>query len=125
MTTNIMLVEDHASFRQAIAFLFDLEEGFEVVAQAGTLAEARRMLDNRVEVAVVDLELPDGNGTEFIEDFGKLNPKGIALVLTASVDPEETNRAMEAGATEVLRKSAGVVEIVQAVKQLAEGQAPS
>ena len=39
---RILLVEDHASFRQTLAFVFDQEPEFEVVAQAGTLAEARR-----------------------------------------------------------------------------------
>ncbi len=122
--TDIVLVEDHASFRQAIAFMLDREDALRVVAQAGTLAEARRLPAEEVDLAVVDLHLPDGNGTEFVEDLRKHNPRSIVLVLTASIDPEEMGRAVEAGATEVVRKSAGVGEIVEAVKRLVAGQSP-
>ena len=91
-----------------------------MVAQAETLSEARRLLlDKDVDVAVVDLNLPDGSGTGFIENLRKLNSESIALVLTASIDPEERDRAVQAGATAVLHKSAGVAEIVEAMKRLA------
>src|SRR5215203_880781 len=67
---RILLVEDHASFRQTLAFVFDQEPGFEVVAQAGTLAEARGEMDGvEVDLGVIDLSLPDGEGTELIEEF--------------------------------------------------------
>ncbi len=120
--TNVMLVEDHASFRQAIAFFLDRESGCRVVAQAGTLAEARRLLTKDVDLAVVDLMLPDGSGTEFIQDLRQLNPEATALVLTATIDPEDPGRAMEAGATEVLSKSVGVGEIVGTVRRLVAGR---
>lgn len=119
---NVILVEDHAFFRQAIAVLLDREEGFEVIAQAGSLAEARGLLNKDIGVAIVDLNLPDGSGIEFIEDLRNLNPESIVLVLTASMDPDEKGDAVQTGATEVLHKSVGVGEIVEAVKRLRMGQ---
>ena len=68
----ILLVEDHASFRQAVASVFEREPGFAVVAQAGSLAEGRRMLDG-VDVAIIDLALPDGYGGELIKDLRDAN----------------------------------------------------
>nr|MDP9479396.1 response regulator [Actinomycetota bacterium] len=57
---RILLVEDHASFRQTLAFVFDRESEFEVVAQAGSLAEARQVIDGlEVDLGVMDLSLPD------------------------------------------------------------------
>ena len=61
-----MLVEDHIAFRQALAFLLGREPDLEIVAQAGSLAQAREMFDWRLDVAVVDLTLPDGDGRELI-----------------------------------------------------------
>ena len=120
---RILLVEDHASFRQTLAILFEREPEFEVVGQAGTLTEARRVL-RRVEVdmAVVDLSLPDGQGTELIEELGEeAGPNLAVLVLTASVDRADHARAVEAGAAGVLHKSAEVDEIIDAARGLAAG----
>ena len=63
-TIRVMLVEDHIAFRQALAFLLMREPDLEVVAQAGSLAQARQMLDTPLDVVVVDPGLPDGDGRD-------------------------------------------------------------
>lgn len=120
-TTRILLVEDHASFRQALAFVFDREGEFSVVGQAGTLAEARKRLDD-IDVAVVDLALPDGNGSELVQEISVRNPQATTLVLSASLDQTEFARAVEAGASGVLHKAAALTEIVDAVRRLRAGE---
>jgi DNA-binding NarL/FixJ family response regulator len=120
---RILLVEDHASFRQTLAFVFDQQPEFEVVAQAGTLAEARWVMSGvEADLGVVDLSLPDGEGTELIEELREANPHFAALVLTASLDRTEHARAVEAGAAGVLHKSADVDEILDATRRLGEGE---
>jgi len=120
---RILLVEDHASFRQTLAFVFDRESEFEVVAQAGSLAEARKVMDVlKVDLGVIDLALPDGEGIELIKDLREANPHFAALVLTASLDRAEHARAVESGAAGILHKSAGVDEIMDATRRLGEGE---
>jgi DNA-binding NarL/FixJ family response regulator len=120
---RILLVEDHASFRQTLAFVFDQESEFEVVAQAGSLAEARQVMDGlEVDLGVMDLSLPDGEGIELIKDLREANPHFAALVLTASLDRAEHARAAESGAAGILHKSAGVDEIMDAARRLGEGE---
>jgi DNA-binding NarL/FixJ family response regulator len=120
---RILLVEDHASFRQTLAFVFDREPGFEVVAQAGSLAEARKVMEGlEVDLGVIDLALPDGEGIELIKDLREANPNFAALVLTASLDRAEHARAVESGAAGILHKSAGVDEILDATRRLGEGE---
>jgi DNA-binding NarL/FixJ family response regulator len=120
---RILLVEDHASFRQTLAFVFDQESEFEVVAQAGSLAEARQVMDGlEVDLGVMDLSLPDGEGIELIKDLREANPHFAALVLTASLDRAEHARAAESGAAGILHKSAGVDEIMDATRRLGEGE---
>jgi DNA-binding NarL/FixJ family response regulator len=120
---RILLVEDHASFRQTLAFVFDQQPEFEVVAQAGTLAEARRAMDgSEADLGVIDLTLPDGEGTELIEELHEANPDFAALVLTASLERMEHARAVEAGAAGILHKSADVDEILDATRRLGEGE---
>lgn len=122
---RVLLVEDHASFRQALAFMLEREPGFEVAGQVGSLAEARQLngevLEN-VEVAIVDLALPDGDGLELIEDFSS-EPRMTTLVLSASLEPGRFARAVEAGASGVLHKSTPIKDIVEAVQMLRAGEA--
>ena len=124
-STRIFLVEDHASFRQALAFMFEREEEFAVAGQAGSLAEARAFLrksPNSFDVAVVDLALPDGDGFGLIAELSS-RPDVMTLVLSASLEPSRFARAVEAGASGVLHKSAPIGEIVDAVRRLRSGEA--
>lgn len=124
--TGIMLVEDHTSFRQALAYLFEAEPEFVVVTQAGSLAEARGAINGsreEIDVAVVDLALPDGDGVELIQELSARNTGVTTLVLSASIDRASTARAVEAGAAGVLHKAVAVTEIVESVRRLRAGEA--
>ena len=118
---RVLLVDDHAAFREPLVFMFDREPGFEVVAQAGSLSEARSVLEN-IDLAVVDLDLPDGDGAELIGELRAANPHGAVLVLTATADRETYARAVEAGAAGVLHKSVRIKEVVEAARHLAAGE---
>ncbi|MBD0253204.1 MAG: response regulator transcription factor [Rubrobacter sp.] len=120
---RILLVEDHTSFRQTLAYVFDHQPGFQVVAQAGSLAEARRAMDgSEADLGVIDLSLPDGEGTDLIAQLREANPHFAALVLTASLDRAGHARAVEAGAAGVLHKSADVDVILDATRRMGEGE---
>ena len=123
-STRILLVEDHASFRQALAFMFAREGEFAVAGQAGSLAEARAFLrksPDAFDVAVVDLTLPDGDGFGLIEELSS-RPGVMTLVLSASLEPARFARAVEAGASGVLHKAAAISDIVGAVQRLKAGE---
>jgi DNA-binding NarL/FixJ family response regulator len=60
-TLRVMLVEDHIAFRQALAFLLRREPDLEVIAQAGSLAQAREMLDRRILVVVLTATIEAGH----------------------------------------------------------------
>jgi len=118
---RVLLVEDHTSFREMLSFVFDREPEFEVVAQAESLAGARRMLEG-VDIAVVDLDLPDGNGMDLIGELHAVNPDGVVLVLTASPEREVHARAVQEGAAGVLHKAVRVKDIVGAARHLIAGE---
>ena len=65
---RLLLVEDHAAFRSALALLLDLRPGTKVVAQCGPLAGCRALggVLRTVDVALLDLFLPDGDGTGLV-----------------------------------------------------------
>lgn len=118
---RILLVEDHAVFRQALALAFSLESGMQVVAEAGSLADARERLEG-IDVAVLDLDLPDGIGASLISELQAVNRGAEALVLTASVRQLDLARAVEAGAAGLIHKSTPLNGIVDAVRRVAAGE---
>ena len=120
--TRIMLVEDQADFRDLLALLLGREPDLEVVAQAGSLAEARSHAATlRFDVAVLDLGLPDGNGADLIEELRRAGPDAAVLILSASLDPANLEKAQRAGADEILDKFARPEEIVDTIKRLGGG----
>lgn len=119
--TRVLLVEDHAAFRQALAFMIDREPDMEVVGQAGSVAEARDLV-NGVDVAVLDLNLEDGSGADLIPVLRRANPEGMVLVLTASSSQAEIATAVEAGAAGVMHKSSSITAIIDAIRRLNAGE---
>jgi two-component system response regulator DesR len=121
---RLLLIEDHAAFRSALALLLDLRPGMKVVAQCGSLAGCRALggLLQTVDVALLDLFLPDGEGTELIAVLREANPAVRVLVLTASIEPGLRGRMAEAGADGVLDKTAALSEIASEVERLGTGR---
>ncbi|MDP9359268.1 MAG: response regulator transcription factor, partial [Chloroflexota bacterium] len=123
---RVMLVDDHASFRQPLAFMLGREADISVVAEAGSLAESRAVLARTdpvgVDVAIVDLHLPDGDGVDIVRDLRTANPHGQVLVLSGETERDHLARAIEAGASGMLHKSARIAEIIDAVRRLCDGE---
>jgi two-component system, NarL family, response regulator DevR len=114
-----LLIEDHALFREGLALLLSWHAGLESV-EAGSLAEGRRVLSNprgTADIAIINLNLPDGDGCELIEQLHKTKPDVPVLALTADRSLAQRARALEAGANEVLAKATPVEQIVDAVEQ--------
>jgi DNA-binding NarL/FixJ family response regulator len=124
-TVRIMLVEDHTAFRQVLTFLLSDDPELEVVAQAGSVAEAREALEGglgeTLDVAVVDLVLPDGDGREIIRELRRSSPGVGIMVLSATVRFEDNEEILEAGADIVLDKVRSYSTIAEEVRRLAGG----
>jgi DNA-binding NarL/FixJ family response regulator len=118
---RVMVVDDHSSFRQPLAFMLEREPDLTVIAQAASLSEAREA-EGKIDLAVVDLHLPDGSGAELIAEMRALKPPPQALVLSGVRDHLRLAQAIDAGAASILHKSAHFEEIVDAVRRLHSGE---
>lgn len=120
-----MLVDDHATFREPLALMLGWEPDLEVVAQAGTLARAKEIVTvdkPEIDVAVVDLDLPDGSGLDFIAELREIRSGTLPLVLSAHAEQQRLARAIEAGAAGLMHKSVGPRQVMEAIRRLHSGE---
>ncbi|CRK60850.1 Regulatory protein, LuxR:Response regulator receiver [Alloactinosynnema sp. L-07] len=109
--------------RRGLRDLLDGEDGVEVVAEAGSVAEALvRATTNEPDVAVVDVRLPDGNGVDLCRSLRALTPPPACLVLTAFDDERALVEAIMAGAAGYLLKQVRGQDLVTAVREVAAGR---
>jgi DNA-binding NarL/FixJ family response regulator len=118
---RVLLVDDHRSFREALAYLLERESDMRVVAQAGSVRAARKVLED-VDVAVLDIALPDGEGTELLEPLRRASPGSVALVLSGSAGRARLAGSLREGAAAALSKSSELPEIVAAIRRLGAGE---
>jgi DNA-binding NarL/FixJ family response regulator len=100
---RVLLVDDRVDFRLAMASLLDGQPDIEVVAQAGSLAEARGKLGG-VDVALLDRGLPDGDGLELVSELREANPDARAFVISSTAETVHPTDAIEAGADGIIDK---------------------
>ena len=100
---RVLVVDDREDFRQAFAAVVGAQSDLEVVAQAGSLAEARHVLEG-VDVALLDRGLPDGDGLELIAPLREANPHARVLAMSATAEMRHPEEATRAGANGVIDK---------------------
>ena len=120
--TKIVIADDHRVVRSGLRMLLDREEDFEVVAEAGDVADARRYVRaHRPDVLVLDLNMPGDPSLPAIPVFREESPATRVVVLTMQEDPAFAREALQAGASGYVLKEAADEELVQAVRAAASG----
>ena len=122
-TMRLLVVDDHEVVRQGLVALLDRREGFEVVAQAGTVAEsieaARR---HQPDIVVMDVRLPDGSGIEACREIRAERPETRVVMLTSYPDEEAVLSAIVAGASGYLLKQIRARDLVSALESVGRGE---
>jgi DNA-binding NarL/FixJ family response regulator len=123
VSIRIFLVDDHEIVRRGVADLFEDEPDLEIVGEAATVAEAlRRIPEHEVDVAVLDVRMPDGNGVELCRDLRSQLPELRCLILTSYSDDEALLNAIMAGASGFVLKQVVGNDLISAVRKVGAGE---
>jgi DNA-binding NarL/FixJ family response regulator len=119
---RLLVVDDHEVVRQGLVALLDRRDEFQVVAEAGTMAEsiaaARRF---QPDLVVMDVRLPDGSGVEACREIRSERPETKVVMLTSYPDEEAVLSAIIAGASGYLLKQIRGRDLVAALQSVARG----
>jgi len=121
-TLRVFLIDDHDIVRKGVRALLESEGDIEIVGEASTLADARRLLPVlQPRVVVLDTQLPDGSGIDLCRELRSLSPDSRALVLTLDDSEESIVAAMHAGAVGYVLKQVEAGSLLSAVRTIASG----
>lgn len=120
---RVMLAEDQAMVRGALASLLGLESDIEVVGEAADGDEALAVAAaTRPDVALLDIEMPGRSGLDVAAELRTRLPSCRVLILTTFGRPGYLRRAMEAGASGFLVKDGPVEELAAAIRRVLAGE---
>lgn len=120
---RVMIVDDHEIVRRGIAEIVDRADGLEVVAEAGSVADAIRRAELVIpDVILIDLQLPDGTGIDIMRRLRESKPEIRPVVLTSFDDDSALSEALEAGALAYVLKTVHGAEITDVIKAVADGR---
>jgi two-component system, NarL family, response regulator DevR len=120
---TLLVVDDHEVVRQGLASMLDRRPGFQVVAEAGTVAESLEMARRfQPDLVIMDVRLPDGSGVEACREIRAEFPATRVVMLTSYPDEEAVIAAIVAGASGYLLKQVRARDLVAALEAVGRGE---
>ena len=121
---RLLVVDDHEVVREGLVALLDRRDGFQVVAQAGTVGRGDRAgaLALEPDLVVMDVRLPDGSGIEACREIRAERPETRVVMLTSYPDEEAVLSAIVAGASGYLLKQIRARDLVSALETVGRGE---
>jgi DNA-binding NarL/FixJ family response regulator len=119
---RVLLADDHAMLREGLAMLIGGQADMEVVAQAENGRDAVRLAcDEKPDVAVLDVSMPEMGGAEAAEAIRKECPQVRVLALTRHADQAYVRRLLQAGAAGYVLKKGAADALINAIRVVAKG----
>ena len=120
---RLLLLDDHVLFREGLSRLLASEPDFEMVGNCGTSAEAMEVLkDSPVDLVLLDFDLGEDHGSQFIAAARRAGYEGKILMVTAGMDAAESSIALQLGASGIFLKHNSPVTLAKAIRLVASGE---
>jgi len=116
MSVKVMLADDHALMREGIKHLLEFDGSIEVIDEANNGKECLEKLEKiEPDILLLDINMPDMNGIEVLEELKKQNKNIKILMLTVHSEVEYLIKAIDIGANGYILKDSGSLELKQAI----------
>ncbi len=120
---RLLLLDDHVLFRESLSRLLTSETDFEMAGHCGTTAEALEILSAKpVDVVLLDFDLGEDQGAQFVSRAREAGYKGKILMVTAGMSAEESSAALRTGASGIFLKHNSPGSLAQAIRLVAGGE---
>jgi two-component system nitrate/nitrite response regulator NarL len=120
---NVLLVDDHAMFREGLARVLEKEQGLRVVGQSGSSAEALSLLaKSNACIVLLDVDLGAERALDFVLEAKKRGFEGQILIVTAGVSGPEAVQLVQAGVAGILHKHHSTEALCKTIRQVAAGE---
>ena len=119
---RVLFVEDHRLLADSLSAMLAREPDIEVIGIAGTVAEAKELSRERLDVVLMDYHLPDGTGADATRAIKARWPSARVVMVTALSDDETVLESIQAGADGYLTKDRAAEEVVLAVRAAYAGE---
>jgi two-component system nitrate/nitrite response regulator NarL len=122
---RLLIIDDHTLFRESVSRLLQSEPGFEVVGDCGSAGEALRILrsSGEIDVVLLDLDLGQERGSDFLEKLQKTHFDGKVLLVTAGVNDSEVPGLIRKGIAGIFLKHGSPASLIQGIRETVEGKA--
>lgn len=119
----MLVVDDQELFRRGLTMLLAVEEGIEVVGEAGDGVEGTALAESAApDVVLLDVRMPKKSGIEACLAIKEAVPSAKIIMLTVSDEEADLYEAVKSGASGYLLKDSSIEEVAQAVRVVADGQ---
>ena len=122
---RLLLIDDHTLFRESVARLLQSEPGFEVVAHCGSGTEALQIMasSKEIDIVLLDLDLGQERGAEFLDRLRNARFNGKVLLVTADVNDGEVASLIRKGISGVFMKHGSPALLIQGIRETMDGKA--
>jgi two-component system, NarL family, nitrate/nitrite response regulator NarL len=121
---RLLVIDDHTLFRESVARLLEGEPGFEVVADCGSVADGLRFIKSPgdVDVVLLDLDLGQESGADFLDHIQGTRFEGKVLLVTAGVNDGDVPGLIRKGVAGIFLKHGSPASLIQGIRDTMDGK---
>jgi DNA-binding NarL/FixJ family response regulator len=120
---HVLIVDDHTLFRESLSRLLEADTEYRLIDTCASVGEALKIIaKEQIDIVLLDYDLGEEPGTHFLNESRRCGFAGRVLMVTGGMSDEMMLRALDNGASGIFLKNSPLVELVQAIRRVMQGE---